>query len=91
MSVPPNGMGCDQQAEANELAALMALRELFSRDARHFMIVMMAAVADLVNPRPGNLLPGTVHLDGKVCAHKTFSSRYIVRGTGWLQTSAKQC
>jgi hypothetical protein len=50
MRVPPDGVRCNQQGESNLLSTLVTTREFLSRDARHFMIVMMAAMADLVNP-----------------------------------------
>ncbi len=49
MAVAPDGMGCNQQAESNLLSALMTPGEFLSRDASYFMIMVMAAVADLVN------------------------------------------
>ena len=50
MRVALDGMRRDQQAEPNLLSALMTSREVLSRNASHFVIVMMAAMADLVDP-----------------------------------------
>ena len=49
MSMTLDGMGCDQQGESNLLPALMAAGELLSREASHFVIMVMAAMAHLVN------------------------------------------
>ena len=65
MRVALDGMRRDQQAESNLLSALMTSREILSRDAGHFVIMVMAAMADLINSRLRHLFPGTVHLDSK--------------------------
>ena len=44
------GMRRDEQAEAYLIAALTTLRELLPRKTRHLVIVMVAAMANLVDP-----------------------------------------
>ncbi len=65
MAMAPDSMRCNQQGKSNLFATLMATREVLSRNASHFVIVMMAAMADLVNPRFRDLFAGTIHLNRK--------------------------
>jgi hypothetical protein len=66
-----DGMRCYEQAESNLLSALMTPREFLSRDASYFVIVVMAAVAYLVDSRSRDLFPRTIRLDGYIRAHIT--------------------
>jgi hypothetical protein len=50
MSVALDSMSRNQQGKSHLLPALTTAREIFSRDASHFVIVMMAPMADLVDP-----------------------------------------
>jgi hypothetical protein len=68
--VPPDCMRRDKQAESNLLSALMTAREFLSRDTSYFVIVVMAAVTDLVDSRSRDLFPRTIHLDGCTGAHR---------------------
>ena len=43
-------MRCDQQTKSNLLPTLMTTGEFFPGDTSHFVIVVMAAMANLVNP-----------------------------------------
>ena len=61
MHMATNVMRSNQQGESNLVPAFMTPWELLSRDARDFVIMVMAAVADLINPRLRDLLSGTVY------------------------------
>ncbi len=50
MSVPPDRVCGDKQTKSHQLSTLVTLGKSLSREAGYFMIVMMAAVADLINP-----------------------------------------
>ena len=89
--VAPDGMGGNQQAESHLITALMATWKLLSRDASHFMIMMMPAMADPIDSRLRNFLPWTIHLDGEIRAHMisrldTSSDRRV----GFTQGKAKR-
>jgi hypothetical protein len=45
----PDGMRCNQQGESHLFAALMTTGKLLSGDASHVVIVVMAAVTNLID------------------------------------------
>lgn len=48
--MPPNIVRRNQQTEANLVSTVLTSGKFFSRDTRYFVIVMMAVVANLVDP-----------------------------------------